>query len=78
MQVDDKLLKSMQANFRLEMSERLLSLSQQLATLEDVGAAESNWSENEAEEKRSAAITAILRELHNLKGASRAVNLPQI
>ncbi|NWJ95242.1 MAG: response regulator [Chloroflexi bacterium] len=78
MQVDDRLLKSMQASFRLEMSERLLSLSQQLATLEDVGAVESNWSENEAEEKRSAAITAILRELHNLKGASRAVNLPQI
>jgi two-component system chemotaxis sensor kinase CheA len=78
MQADDKLLKSMQASFRLEMSERLLALSQQLGILEDMSSADLDLPGNEAEEKRSAAITCIMRELHNLKGASRAVNLSQI
>lgn len=78
MQADDKLLKSMQATFRMEMGERLVMFSQQLAALEDTTMPEAEASEQPQDELRHNACTAMLRELHNLKGAARAVNLPQI
>lgn len=76
MQVDDKLLKAMQASFREEMSERLLALSQYIATLEDLAAADDG--SIETNEKQSAVLVDMLRELHNLKGAARAVNVTAV
>jgi two-component system chemotaxis sensor kinase CheA len=78
MQADDKLLKSMQATFRLEMGERLVMFSQHLAMLEDTTLPEAETSEQALAEIRQNACAAMLRELHNLKGAARAVTLPQI
>src|SRR4051812_46943555 len=78
MQADDKLLKSMQTTFRMEMSERLVMFSQHLAVLEDTTLPEAEAGEQALEEIRHSACTAMLRELHNLKGAARAVNLLQI
>jgi len=78
MRVDDKLIKSMQATFQLEMSERLVIFSQHLAELEDSTLPAAATSEQPLEELRLNACTAMLRELHSLKGAARAVNSLQI
>ncbi|HEX2909279.1 MAG TPA: hybrid sensor histidine kinase/response regulator [Chloroflexia bacterium] len=74
MQSEENILKVIQESFRLEMGERLLTLSQQLALLEDNACLEGS----EPVAVCQGALTAILRELHNLKGAARAVNLPEI
>jgi two-component system chemotaxis sensor kinase CheA len=78
MDTDDKLLKAMQDSFKLEMSERLLAISQHLATLEDTASAEAETGKDKANDKATEIIGALFRELHNLKGAARAVNYPQI
>lgn len=74
LQADDKLLKVMRTSFRTEMSERLLALSQYVANLEDLVAEPAT----QDAEKQAALIVEMLRELHNLKGAARAVGIPEI
>jgi two-component system chemotaxis sensor kinase CheA len=78
MDSEDKLLKLMQTSFRQEMGERLLVFSQQLALLEDLHRQPPESDLAELTTQQEGILATMMRELHNLKGAARAVNLPEI
>ncbi|NWJ47564.1 MAG: response regulator [Chloroflexi bacterium] len=74
MSFEAELQKSMQENFRQEMNERILAISQHLSSLEESFQAPTSLSEGLPAES----YKALLRELHNLKGAARVLSYTQI
>ncbi len=67
-QKNDQFLKKLLGTFRLEAEEHLQEMSARLLELEKASAGE----------KQAGLIETVFREAHSLKGAARAVNLPEI
>lgn len=65
---EEEFLKRLQATFKIEAEERLNSISKALMSLEQLSEKDNNESQ----------VESIYRDFHSLKGAARAVSLPDI